>query len=273
MSFRKNYLPRQSQAWARELQSRIEQLEQQTITNEINNRTRDDQLQSSYNRLDAAFSLLASQQSTLAAQQSALEDLVEDVSDAADAAQDAADDAAAAASAAGTAAAIANNAINRLETYTTEYYPINESVNFSQTSGTILSENITVSLSTSGGGSRDISAIAICSVDAGVNSPGGTDDTPHRLTLTGTVSVGGATGSSKSFVGVRKGFTDSELGFNDSQVAVYGGGALVPSASRSYSSSTNVTINASINIDASQIAGGFYFGSARIEGILVTISG
>jgi hypothetical protein len=85
--------------------------------------------------------------------------------------------------------------------------------------------------------------------------------------------VGGTSGSSKSFVGVRKGFTDSELGFDDSQVAVYGGGALVPSASRTYSSSTNVTVNASVIVDASEIAGGFYFGEVRIEGILVTISG
>ena len=264
--FRKNYLPSQSQQWVREIEQRILSMESSLRSEFVNNRTRDDQLLSSYNRLDKAFQDLAAQQSTLNAQQIALEDLVDDVADAAEAAG-------LAATAAGTAAATANNAIDRIETYTSQYYPINATTSFNQNSGTILSRNITVPLSTSGGGTRDISAIAFCSVEAGVNSPGATDDTPHRLEIEGRISVGGTTGSSKSFVGVRKGFTDTELGFDDSQVAVYGGGALVPSASRSYSSSSNVTVTASVIVDASNISGGFYFGDVRIEGILVNIAG
>lgn len=273
MSFRKNFLPRQSQAWARELQSRIEQLERQVVSNEINNRTRDDQLQSSYNRLDAAFGQLASQQSSLEAQQSALGDVVEDVADATEAAQDAADDAQDAANAANNAAAVANNAINRLETYKSEYISINATSNFTTGNTSIISRTENVSLSTSGGGIREISAVAFCSVDAGVNSPGDVDDTPHRIVVTATVSVGGSVGSSSTFVGVRKGFTDAELGFNDSQVAVYGGGALVPSSSKTYFSSTTVPVTVSINIDNSDLNNGFYFGTARIEGVLINISG
>jgi hypothetical protein len=177
VTFSKNYLSAQSQPWAREVQKRLANLEATFRSAEVNNTTRDDQLAASFRRLDAAFSVLAAQQEALAG-------LVQDVSDAADAA-------AAAASAAGIAATTANNAIDRLETYTTEYYPINASASFNGVSGTILSEDISVPLSTLGGGNRDISAIAICSVDAGVNSPGGVDDTPHRLTLEGRVTVGG----------------------------------------------------------------------------------
>jgi len=86
MSFRRNYLPRQSQAWAREVQSRIQGLEQDLTRDSINNRTRDDQLQASYNRLDLAFVDLASKQSTLEAQQiqinTALQDSTQALQDA-----------------------------------------------------------------------------------------------------------------------------------------------------------------------------------------------
>jgi len=272
VSFRKNYLPSQSQAWAREVQSRIQTFERDFISAEINNRTRDDQLQSSYNRLDQAFGVLASQQSSLEAQQQVLSQQQEDLETALQTANDAIEDAADAAQDAANAAAIANDAITRLSTYKSEYFPVNATASFDQNSGTILSRSISVPVSTAGGGSREISAIAFCSVDAGVNSPGSVDNTPHRLTVEGTINVGGVAGSSKTFVGVRKGFTDSELGFNDSQVAVYGGGAMVPSASRIYSSSSNVSITASVVIDASIINGGFYFGEVRIDGILVNVS-
>lgn len=67
MSFRKNYLPRQSQPWAREIQSRIQTFEKDFTQSEINNRTRDDQLQASYNRLDKAFVDLKLQQDSLEA--------------------------------------------------------------------------------------------------------------------------------------------------------------------------------------------------------------
>lgn len=67
MSFRRNYLPRQSQPWARELQARIQTFEKDFTQSEINNRTRDDQLQASYNRLDKAFSDLRIQQDSLEA--------------------------------------------------------------------------------------------------------------------------------------------------------------------------------------------------------------
>jgi len=67
MSFRKNYLPRQSQPWAREIQSRIQTFERDFTQSNINNRTRDDQLQASYNRLDKAFVDLAIQQDSLEA--------------------------------------------------------------------------------------------------------------------------------------------------------------------------------------------------------------
>lgn len=73
MSFRRNYLPSQSQPWAREVQSRIQKSERDAVISDINNKTRDDQLQASYNRLDNAFGQLASQQSTLEAQQSQLQ--------------------------------------------------------------------------------------------------------------------------------------------------------------------------------------------------------
>lgn len=91
MSFRRNYLPRQSQSWAREVQSRIQGLEQDLTRDSINNRTRDDQLQASYNRLDLAFVDLASKQSTLEAQQiqinTALQDSTQALQDADDALQ------------------------------------------------------------------------------------------------------------------------------------------------------------------------------------------
>lgn len=77
MAFRKNYLPSQAQPWAREVQSRIETMERDVVASDINNRTRDDQLQASYNRLDAAFGVLASQQSTLSAQQITLNNTVQ----------------------------------------------------------------------------------------------------------------------------------------------------------------------------------------------------
>lgn len=73
MSFRRNYLPSQSQPWAREVQSRIQKSERDSVISDINNKTRDDQLQASYNRLDTAFGQLASQQSTLESQQSQLQ--------------------------------------------------------------------------------------------------------------------------------------------------------------------------------------------------------
>jgi len=72
MGFRRNYLPSQSQPWTREVQSRVEAMERDVVLSDINNRTRDDQLQSSYNRLDSAFVTLANQQTTLESQQTEL---------------------------------------------------------------------------------------------------------------------------------------------------------------------------------------------------------
>jgi hypothetical protein len=72
MGFRRNYLPSQSQPWTREVQSRVEAMERDVVLSDINNRTRDDQLQSSYNRLDSAFVTLATQQTTLESQQTEL---------------------------------------------------------------------------------------------------------------------------------------------------------------------------------------------------------
>jgi len=47
-------------------------MERDVVLSDINNRTRDDQLQSSYNRLDSAFVTLATQQTTLESQQTQL---------------------------------------------------------------------------------------------------------------------------------------------------------------------------------------------------------
>jgi outer membrane murein-binding lipoprotein Lpp len=276
MAFRKNYLPAQAQPWARELQDRIEALERLQTSSEINNRTRDDQLQSSYNRLDAAFGQLASQQSTLSAQQTTLTNTVATLDSTVTTLNNTVNTLTTTTATANTAATNANNAINRIGTHTTQYVPYGVEVAFNNNSGNILPRSFSYSLSTLGGGSRAISAIAFCSVDAGVNSPGAVDNTPHRLVARATISIGTGspppTGESSTFIGVRKGFTDSELGVTDSRVAVYGGGALVPSVSRTYSSSTNVTISVTISIDASEISGAAYFGTVRLEGVLVNVS-
>jgi hypothetical protein len=52
--FKKNFLPSQSQPWARQIQDKLTDVEARFKTEIINNRTRDEQLQSSYNRLDKA---------------------------------------------------------------------------------------------------------------------------------------------------------------------------------------------------------------------------
>lgn len=65
--FRRNYLPSQTQPWAREVQQRVVKLESSLRTEFVNNRTRDDQLASSYNRLDSAFVDLRVQQDSLQA--------------------------------------------------------------------------------------------------------------------------------------------------------------------------------------------------------------
>jgi len=52
--FKKNFLPSQSQPWARQVQDKLTDVEARFKTEIINNRTRDEQLQSSYNRLDKA---------------------------------------------------------------------------------------------------------------------------------------------------------------------------------------------------------------------------
>jgi hypothetical protein len=84
MTFRKNYLPSQTQPWAREVQTRIQKIERDVVISDINNRTRDDQLQASYNRLDRAFVevAIAAEQAGLAAEAAA--DAAEDAQDAAD---------------------------------------------------------------------------------------------------------------------------------------------------------------------------------------------
>jgi hypothetical protein len=97
--FRKNFLPSQSQPWAREVQDRLAGIESTFRSAEVNNRSRDEQLLASYNRLDKAFIQVAAATSQAAA--------------AAATAQSAADAAAA-------AAATANGIINRIYVSGTE---------------------------------------------------------------------------------------------------------------------------------------------------------
>lgn len=52
--FKKNFLPSQSQPWARQVEDKLADVEARFKTEIVNNRTRDEQLQSSYNRLDKA---------------------------------------------------------------------------------------------------------------------------------------------------------------------------------------------------------------------------
>ena len=54
MAFNKNYLPAQTQPWAREVQKRIENTETAFRSAEVNNTTRDDQLASSLRQVQAA---------------------------------------------------------------------------------------------------------------------------------------------------------------------------------------------------------------------------
>lgn len=54
MAFNKNYLPAQSQLWAREVQKRIENTETAFRSAEVNNTTRDDQLASSFRQVQTA---------------------------------------------------------------------------------------------------------------------------------------------------------------------------------------------------------------------------
>lgn len=271
--FKKNYLSPESQEWVKELQNRIVTLENSLTRTNANLRSTEAQLSSSYNRLDSAVTTLQVNQEEI---QFAIQEAQLAMLEAEDNAYNillVADDAFLAAQEAQEAATTANNAINRLESYTSTYIGINATASFNQNSGTILTRTENISLSTSGGGSREISAIAICSVNAGVNSTQTEDDTVHRIAIEGRISVDGSIGSSETYVGVRKGFTDAELGISDSQVAVYGGGALIPSASKTYSTNDTVPITVSIIVDTTDINSGFYFGDVRIEGILVNISG
>lgn len=65
--FRKNYLPSQAQPWVREVQDRLVGIESSFRSAEVNNRSRDEQLLSSYNRLDKAFIQVAAATSAAAA--------------------------------------------------------------------------------------------------------------------------------------------------------------------------------------------------------------
>lgn len=262
--FRKNYLPSQSQQWVREIEQRILSMESSLRSEFVNNRTRDDQLLSSYNRLDKAFQDLAAQQSTLAAQQVTLGEVIEDVSDAAEAA-------ALAATAAGNAATTANNAIDRLETYSSKFIPVNDTSSISNGQTSVLNYSTSQNVSLSGGGSRNLSVTAIISIELGVNSVG-TSTQPHRVRANATISVGGTSSTSETFVGVRKYFTDTEIS-GDSRVVTYGGGTLAPSSSRTITSSGNVSIGVSVTLDNSELNSGAYFGTVKLIGLLVNIAG
>jgi len=173
MSFRRNYLPRQTQAWAREVQSRIQGLEQDLTRDSINNRTRDDQLQASYNRLDLAFVDLASKQSTLEAQQiqinTALQDSTQALQDADTALQTAVTANNTAISANSTAITANSNALAALQDVVDLGSPGGPTVNAANlTAGTITAVNISgvnisgVSISASdftSGGIVDVSQI------------------------------------------------------------------------------------------------------------------
>jgi hypothetical protein len=57
--FKNNFLPSESQPWARQVEDKLAEVETRFRTESLNNRTRDEQLQSSYNRLDKAFQAAA----------------------------------------------------------------------------------------------------------------------------------------------------------------------------------------------------------------------
>lgn len=222
--FRKNYLPSQSQQWVREIEQRILSMESSLRSEFVNNRTRDDQLLSSYNRLDKAFQDLAAQQSTLSAQQSALEQVVEDVSDAADAAQAAANDAAAAASTANTAASTANSAISEISTLSSGSIDItNSSISWSTATNDAVVDvtNQTFSLSVSGN-SKKVTLIAVCDVDL-------QEEADNAISRSQFVYLDVyQPGSSTVFetVSIRSGIDFNSAG-TGAEVRNYGGGAMV----------------------------------------------
>jgi hypothetical protein len=104
--YQKNFLPSQAQPWVRQIQDKLTNVESAFRSSEVNNRSRDEQLLASYNRLDKAFIQVA------AASSQALS--------AANAAQSAADAAAAAALTANGAAATANGIIDNIYVSNTE---------------------------------------------------------------------------------------------------------------------------------------------------------
>jgi hypothetical protein len=104
--YQKNFLPSQAQPWVRQVQDKLTTVESAFRSSEVNNRSRDEQLLASYNRLDKAFIQVA------AASSQALS--------AANAAQSAADAAAAAALTANGAAATANGIIDNIYVSNTE---------------------------------------------------------------------------------------------------------------------------------------------------------
>lgn len=114
--YQKNFLPSQAQPWVRQVQDKLTGIESAFRTSEVNNRSRDDQLLASYNRLDKAFIQVAAASSqALAASQTAQ----------------------AAADAAAAAAATANGIINNI------YFPNTTSIDGSKIlSGTIAVDKI-----------------------------------------------------------------------------------------------------------------------------------
>jgi len=57
--YQKNFLPSQAQPWVRQVQDKLTTVESAFRSSEVNNRTRDEQLLASYNRLDKAFIAVA----------------------------------------------------------------------------------------------------------------------------------------------------------------------------------------------------------------------
>lgn len=85
MVFPTNNLAPQTQKWGRDVEHRIEKLETDLASSNINNITRDVQLQNAYNRLDVAVTDITTTQGLLTNTDGSLTNLITQVSEASDA--------------------------------------------------------------------------------------------------------------------------------------------------------------------------------------------
>jgi hypothetical protein len=241
MTFPQNNLPSDARYWAREVEKRITNLESSFSSSEINNTTRDSQLQvTANNALSAAI-----------------------------AAKEAADAASTAAGDAETAADIANNAISRLQTY--QQLNLGGALKETFTGspvGTIATYSKAFTLSTEGGGSRAVTAIATGTVDLGITSSDASN-LPARVYIIQTVQVGSSVASTYTRVGIRKYVTTT-----NSKLSIYGGGSLTCSASSNLTGgSRTVSVSYAIRKDDGGDPAATWSGEVRLDNVSVGVGG